>query len=311
MVMIKSKPIRNKHKYIVGDKSDVYAMKSAQLFLDKEKDWFSSTLFLSIGLGKKLRDVHEVYYPNTLPPYSSKKILNKFLLMETLCRNNDLYRVTMKLSYYRDLALHFGLFWESIPSLLFIPVLELMEFLDRVVKGSKTKLCEFRLSDKAKRNLSKANVPDISGAFESLRVANMIKNGVLQDSEMISRMIAYGENREKEHLEAGILMQGVVLEELLRLLVDDETCILSPDFLIMRSYIDRLVEEKRVRKDSDDYSVMEDIRRNRNLLVHYKSCTLAKVKRNGEWLMDSINRIGTANRDYTKVRFPLDTYLTI
>ena len=27
--------------------------------------------------------------------------------------------------------------------------------------------------------------------------------------------------------------------------------------------------------------------------------------------MDSINRIGTANRDYTKVRFPLDTYLTI
>ena len=73
-----------------------------------------------------------------------------------------------------------------------------MEFLDRVVKGSKTKLYEFRLSDKAKRNLSKANVPDISGAFESLRVANMIKNGVLQDSEMISRMIAYGENREKE-----------------------------------------------------------------------------------------------------------------
>ena len=91
MLIIKSKPIRNKHKYIVGDKSDVYAMKSAQLFLDKEKDWFSSTLFLSIGLGKKLRDVHEVYYPNTLPPYSSKKILNKFLLMETLDRNNDLY----------------------------------------------------------------------------------------------------------------------------------------------------------------------------------------------------------------------------
>ena len=154
-------------------------------------------------------------------------------------------------------------------------------------------------------------MPDISGTFESLRVANMIKNGVLQDSEMISRMIVYGENREKEHLEAGILMQGVVLEELLRLLVDDETCILSPDFLIMRSYIDRLVEEKRVRKDSDDYSVMEDIRRNRNLLVHYKRCSLVKAKRSSEWLMDSINRIGTANRDYSKIRFPLDTYLTI
>ena len=106
-------------------------------------------------------------------------------------------------------------------------------------------------------------------------------------------------------------MQGVVLEELLRLLVDDETCILSPDFLIMRSYIDRLVEEKRVRKDSDDYSVMEDIRRNRNFLVHYKRCSLVKVKRSSEWLMDSINRIGTANRDYSKIRFPLDTYLTI
>ena len=31
MLMIKSKPIRSKHKYIVGDKSDVYAMKKCSV----------------------------------------------------------------------------------------------------------------------------------------------------------------------------------------------------------------------------------------------------------------------------------------
>ena len=73
----------------------------------------------------------------------------------------------------------------------------------------------------------------------------------------------------------------------------------------------RRQEEKRLREDSYDYSVMEDTRRNRNFLVHYKRCPLGNVRRNGEWLMDCINRMGTTNRDYSKVRFPLDTYLTI